>query len=593
MARSLLVRLLAVSALIVLCSIAATAWLAARTTSGAIRQEQGQALAEDSRIYQDVLKYAATHPDWRDVPALVQSLGRSSGRRIVLATSSGGTIADSAPRPGPLPKQPSVVVDPLSVDAGLGVSTSTDRIDPDAVGPYALAPDEREFLAQAGARALSCVRKNGGSGSLVTEPNGRTRVESSDPYTLSYCSKVFTPEPVHALVPFGFDVPTKTEQAALDKLTGLVNECLGRAGRPPVQMMLGFTWVRKEVRPSGPDPAVDSCIAASRREQLTPYVAPAASLYLMSAGDDQPSGFTLSAENKVRLAAVAGAVLVIAVAVTVLAGIRLIRPLRALTGAAQRMEAGETGARVEVRGRDEIARLATAFNDMSAARERLEATRRGMVSDIAHELRTPLSNIRGWIEAVQDGVAQPDDELLALLHEQAVHLQHIVDDLQDLALADAGELRVHPEPLDANTLLTQVAAAHVPRAEAAGVTLSVSPLADPDLTADPVRLRQALDNLVSNAVRHTPAGGTVSVRGKRDGEDVVFEVADTGTGIGEEDLPHVFDRFWRADRSRARQSGGSGLGLAIVRKLAEAHGGTVTAASVPGAGSTFTLRLPG
>ncbi|GAA4532716.1 sensor histidine kinase [Amycolatopsis samaneae] len=586
MARSLLVRLLAVSALIVLCSIAATAWLAARTTSGAIQQEQGQALAEDGRIYQELLKYAATHPNWTGAGPLVAELAKSSGRRIVLTTSSGAPIADSAPRPGLLPKQPSVVVDPLSVNAGLGVSTNADRIDPDAVGPYALTAEERKYLAETADRTLNCVRK-GSSASVVTEPNGRARVEATDPYLLSYCSK-YGPAPV----PFGMDAPTRTEQVALDKLTALANDCLGRIGKPKIQVLLGFTWIRKDFRGTGTDPAVDSCVAAGRREQLTPYVAPAASLYLLSPGEEQPSGFTLSSENKVRLAAVAGGVLVIAVAVTVLAGIRLIRPLRALTGAAQRMEAGESGARVEVRGRDEIARLATAFNDMSAARERLEATRRGMVSDIAHELRTPLSNIRGWIEAVQDGVAQPDEELLTLLHDQAVHLQHIVDDLQDLALADAGELRVHPEPLDANALLTQVAAAHVPRAEAAGVTLSVSPPADPDLTADPVRLRQALDNLVSNAVRHTPAGGTVTVRGTRDGEDVVFEVTDTGTGIGEEDLARVFDRFWRADRSRARQSGGSGLGLAIVRKLAEAHGGTVTAASVPGQGSTFTLRLP-
>lgn len=159
-------------------------------------------------------------------------------------------------------------------------------------------------------------------------------------------------------------------------------------------------------------------------------------------------------------------------------------------------------------------------------------------------------------------MSRMDGELVASLLEEAVHLQHIVDDLQDLALADAG------------------------------LTLTTVPSADPAITADPVRLRQALDNLVSNAVRHTPRGGSITVSGRREGDDVVFEVADTGEGISAENLPHVFDRFWLADPSRSRSSGGSGLGLAIVRNLVEAHGGTVAAASTPGHGTTFTLRFP-
>lgn len=229
---------------------------------------------------------------------------------------------------------------------------------------------------------------------------------------------------------------------------------------------------------------------------------------------------------------------------------------------------------------------------MARAREELENARKAMVSDVAHELRTPLATIRGWLEAAQDGISQFDDELVASLLEEAVHLQHIVDDLQDLALADAGALRVHPEPVDANTLLAHLAAAHAPRAESADVRLSVPPMENPAITADPVRLRQVLDNLVSNAIRHTPPGGSVTVTAKQVENDAIFEVTDTGTGIAPEDLPRVFDRFWRADPSRSRVSGGSGLGLAIVRKLAEAHGGEVTATSTPGHGTTFTLRFP-
>lgn len=584
MRRSLLLRLFVLSALVAVASIAATAWLAARTTSGAIQQEQGQALTDDSNIYKDLLHYAATHPNWHDVAAQVATSAQLTGRRIALTTTTGVPIADSAARPGPLPKKPSIVVDPLSVDSGFGQSATADRIDPEAVGPYALPPQEREELKLLADKVLGCVQDRYGGGAVVIAPNGHPRIDGADPYTLLRCNGTLLAE------------ATKTEDAALTKLSELVNACLNRGPEPkvlpPVYMLPDFTWLSKNVRDAESDQTIQACVNASRREQLTPYVAPAALLYITAPSGEPPAGFTLSAENKVRLYEVAGGILLLTIAVTVLGGIRLIRPLRALTGAAQRMEAGESGARVKVRGRDEIARLATAFNDMSASRERLEETRKAMVSDIAHELRTPLSNIRGWLEATQDGVQELDDQLVTSLHEEAVHLQHIVDDLQDLALADAGALQLHPEPLDAKHLLGQVAAAHSPRAAEAGVELTVETPASLELTADPVRLRQAVDNLVSNAVRHTPSGGQVVVRGSVDGDEVVIEVADTGTGITEEDLPHVFDRFWRADKARTRGTAGSGLGLAIVRKLAEAHGGTATAAGVAGEGATFTLRLP-
>ncbi|WIY06196.1 HAMP domain-containing sensor histidine kinase [Amycolatopsis mongoliensis] len=580
MRRSLLLRLFAASALVAVASIAATAWLAARTTSGAIQQEQGQALADDGNIYRGLLKYAATHPNWHDVGDQLRGTAATTGRRIALTLTDGTPIADSATDGRPLPLRPSIVVDPLSVDSGLGQDTTADRIDPDAVGPYALPEADRANLGAVAQRVLRCVQGRSGVGTIETSPGGHPRIEGADPFVLSSCNGS------------ALSLPTKTEQAALDQLSTLVNACLNRGpeAKPlaQVQVLLDFTWVRKGVRDAESEQAVRSCLNAARREQLTPYVAPAASLYLTAPSGEPPAGFTLSPENQVRLFQVAGGILVLTLLVTAFAGRRLIRPLRALTGAAQRMEAGETGAQVEVRGRDEVARLGTAFNAMSASRERLEETRKAMVSDIAHELRTPLSNIRGWLEATQDGISRLDDELVDSLLEEAVHLQHIVDDLQDLALADAGALRLHPEPVDAAALLGQVVAAHRP----AGVSLSVETPASLPVTADPVRLRQAVGNLVSNAVRHTPSGGSVVVRGRRDGDDVVIEVADTGAGIAAEDLPHVFDRFWRADKARTRGTGGSGLGLAIVRKLAEAHGGRATAESVPGRGSTFTLRLP-
>jgi two-component system sensor histidine kinase BaeS len=247
---------------------------------------------------------------------------------------------------------------------------------------------------------------------------------------------------------------------------------------------------------------------------------------------------------------------------------------------------------VPVKTRDETGILAEAFNDLTERRERMEAQRKAMVSDIAHELRSPLTNIRGWLEVTRDGFVEPDPALLGSLHEEAMVLQRVIDDLQDLAAADAGTLRLHREPVRVEDLVDQIVAAYRVTADTAGVALTGKTDNSLWLDADPVRMRQVLGNLVSNALRHTPADGTVTVTAWRDGDDIVLTVTDTGTGIAAENLAHVFERFWRADQSRSRRTGGSGLGLSIVRDLVAAHDGTVEAASETGAGSVFTLRLP-
>ncbi len=348
--------------------------------------------------------------------------------------------------------------------------------------------------------------------------------------------------------------------------------------------------------PPKPAPPPRPASTAPLREQLAPYVSSPALLFITSPdGSRSTPGFSLSGANTARLAGLAAAVLAVTVAVTALAAARLTRPLRALTAATRRMTTGEASEPVPAkvsRSAGEISQLATAFNDMAAHRKALEEQRKAMVSDVAHELRTPLSNIRGWLEAAEDGVVETDPALVTSLLEEALLLQHIVDDLQDLAAADAGTLRLRREPVRAAEIAEQVAAAHQARADAAGVRLRATVLGDPRVMADPLRLRQAIGNLVSNAIRHTPEGGSVRITCRGTGDEVLIEVADTGTGIAAAELPHVFDRFWRADKSRTRATGGSGLGLSIVRKLAEAHEGAVTAESVLGKGSLFTVRLP-
>ncbi|WP_282797246.1 ATP-binding protein [Streptomyces sp. CC224B] len=670
MRKSLLSRLLVVSVLVSVLSIAATAWLAAQTTSGAIRQEQGQVLADDARIYDRLLGLAATTPNWRGADRTVRELSTDTGRRIALTTQDRKVIADSAEGEGEgegergarLPARASAVVDPLAVDStlaagrdddtaeglgatsGVGAGTgAVDRIDPRAVGPFRLPAKEREDLRSMAEKYTGCVRDAGVTVKTVEGPSGRPYLETTDgrgeQFTDVRCGAMYLNE------------PTRTERRALDKITKLAEACMRRKGTEPSVLRLtlsrggvprlialGFDGSEKTPHPEGaepgqpgtpgepgapkkpsvappttepapaeaseppaeatPDPVealATSCVDSARREQLGQYVSSPALLFITSQDGSRPSesGFQLSGANTARLVGLAAAILAVTVAVTAFAATRLTRPLRALTTATQRMKTGEATEPVPARSAGEISQLAAAFNDMAAHRRALEEQRKAMVSDVAHELRTPLSNIRGWLEAAEDGVVATDPELVTSLLEEALLLQHIVDDLQDLAAADAGTLRLHREPACAAELAEQVVAAHQARADAAGVRLSARAEGDPWLTADPLRLRQAVGNLVSNAIRHTPAGGSVTVTCRAAGEGwVTIEVADTGTGIAAGDLPHVFDRFWRADKSRTRATGGSGLGLAIVRNLARAHGGEVEVESEVGAGTRFTLRLP-
>jgi two-component system sensor histidine kinase BaeS len=370
--------------------------------------------------------------------------------------------------------------------------------------------------------------------------------------------------------------PTATEKRALRQLADLVTRC--EHSRVDV-------WLDETGKPAAPASAAE-CLAGARRTQLKPYVAPAALLYIGSPEDRRPG------IDPYGIAGVTAVILGLAVAVSVLVATRLVRPVRAVTAAARRMRAGDGSARVRVRAKGEVGELGTAFNEMSEHLDRLERQRKAMVSDVSHELRTPLSNILGWLEAAQDGVAELDPALTASLVEEATLLRHIVDDLQQIALADAGRLRLRPEPVDAADLVKQIATVHRAAAVAAGLALTTEVRGTLPLDADPVRLRQAVGNLITNAVRYTPAGGRVTLRAYADGGDVLIEVADIGPGLAPEHLPYVFDRFWRAEKSRSRQTGGSGLGLAIVRQLAEAHGGSATVRSEPGRGAMFTIRLP-
>lgn len=266
-------------------------------------------------------------------------------------------------------------------------------------------------------------------------------------------------------------------------------------------------------------------------------------------------------------------------------------PLVDLMAAADAVAAGDLAARVPERGRGDMAQLAGRFNRMTAELERAEQSRRNLTADVAHELRTPLHIIQGNLEGVLDGVYDPTPDHITATLDETRHLARLVDELQTLSLAETGQLPLHPQTLPAADLLEDVATRFAGAAADAGVILKVTPDDDsPPVTVDPDRMEQALSNLVANALRHTPAGGRVTLSAERAGGGVALVVADTGEGIDPSDLPYVFDRFWRGDRARGR--GGAGLGLSIARRLVEAHGGSIEAESEPGAGSRFTVWLP-
>jgi signal transduction histidine kinase len=265
----------------------------------------------------------------------------------------------------------------------------------------------------------------------------------------------------------------------------------------------------------------------------------------------------------------------------------LAAPVGSVMEAADRVAGGDYGARVSPQGPRDMRRLARSFNVMAERIEANESQRRNLLADLAHELRTPLAVIRGNVEGMLDGVYPVDDKRLRRLIDETTVMARLLDDLQTLSMAEAGVLVLHRERVEPEMLLEDAIGAFGPQAAARAVELDRAVEPDtPPLEADPVRLGEVLANLVSNAVRHSPAGGRVTILAGPSNGRVGFEVTDSGPGIAPEDLPHVFDRF-----VKAADSGGAGLGLAIAKSIVEAHGGTITATSTPGR-TTFRFEIP-
>jgi len=319
--------------------------------------------------------------------------------------------------------------------------------------------------------------------------------------------------------------------------------------------------------------------------------------YLLSpnGANNFPANFESQLITKVRNATLLAALISggVALILAVILANQVVKPINALTLAAEKISHGDLSQRVEVSGSPEIKTLGETLNIMTESLDRSEKSRRALTADIAHELRTPLAVQRANLEALEDGIYPLDQDALKPLLEQNELLVRLVEDLRTLSLADAGELELHKRSVDLLELIHLTAKSFEPALAKNAITLQVRSIGElPRVNADPDRIQQILHNLLQNALRYTPAGKSIDIELQLEGKEIRLDVRDHGAGIPPEAFDLIFERFYRADSSRERESGSTGLGLAIARKLAEAHGGTLTVSNHPQGGAIFTLRLP-
>ena len=351
--------------------------------------------------------------------------------------------------------------------------------------------------------------------------------------------------------------------------------------------------------PSGPyrrgetlsDAALKEGIAITEDDKVIGYFIPVRAPF---EGQPREIEFIQRINRLLLYGALIGAV--IALVLGVFLSRSLTRPIRELTRATHAVSEGDLSQQVPIRSNDELGELAQAFNKMSSELSRSVNARRQMTADIAHELRTPLSLILGHAEAVHDGVLLPSPENFEIIREEATRLEHLVNDLRILSLADAGELSISLQTVEPQRLLQDVASSYQYRAQQKDISIEMeigSPLSN--IEVDPGRMTQVLTNILDNALRHTPEGGMIVLSGRELGDQIELAIQDSGPGLKKEDLDRIFNRFYRTDASRQRDGafpGGSGLGLAIARSIVQAHDGQISAESEEGKGLRIVIVLP-
>lgn len=586
------------SVLVAAVAIVATAFLTADAARTGVEREQVRVADVDRAIVTRLETYGRSHGGWSGAGPLLDDLATSAERVIVVTDADGEPLASSAGAADdhPVGGDPTALLDPL----GPIVAAAT-RTVPTSYDALAL-PDLLLSSRPAGAELREALEDDGRLVGVCLESEIGEEAASGlpDSVVLTTCRELLRDAP-------------GAGAGAVDDLFVLHNtvarrehDCLERRGIP-VQLVGFFGEEQSEpdlltafapaaARPTRLQQAWRDCATAVLTRELGRWVAPGAVLYVSETREVQRGGL-VERVGGARIVVALALILGVAVVASVVASRRVLLPVRRLTEATQEMAAGRLDAQVAVSGDDEVARLGRSFNDMAQALVEADGQRKRMVGDIAHELRTPLSNLRGYLEAGHDGVLERDDAWTESLLEEVGILQHVVDDLAVLTAADVGRLGLHRVEADVVATVEAALLAMRSTADSRGVELARTGDGTAVVLHDPIRVRQIVSNLVSNAVRHSPAGSTVAVDVRAVPADpgpagVVIEVTDEGEGLAENDLLRVFERFYRADPSRARETGGSGLGLSIVQQLTEAHGGSVAAANRAGRGAVLTVRLP-
>ncbi|HEY3505400.1 MAG TPA: HAMP domain-containing sensor histidine kinase [Actinocatenispora sp.] len=534
-------RVLALLSLIAVTATGATAWLTLHQASGQLTDSVTAANRDVLSITDQLGRYGLDHAGWAGVSSTVRAVAQRTGQRIRVESVSGALVADSDLLAGRTARP---VVGPATLADARPTLRLAGHSGHDQL-PGTVWSSFASYVRESGYAA--CVRAAGGTVHATLGPAGIPTYRGAAADTDRHCRASGERA-----------VPTLAEaQDFKHTLRGCLHADTAALG---------------------------TCLTRWFTAHTGRYSPASVQVYVGARGEPPvglSTGRTLLAAGIVALAAIVAAVLL---------SRSVLRPVRALTAAARQLGDGRTAGPVPVSGRDEIAELGSAFNRMTETLADSEHRQRQQIADIAHELRTPLANLRGYLEALADGVLPPSPELFASLHEETLLQQRIVDDLQVLALAESGALTYHRVPTELGEVADACRTAHAARAETAGVALTVDHTAPAVVSADPDRLRQAVGNLIRNALAATPSGGRVTLSVDAYDGHARLSVTDTGRGIEPDHLPHLFDRFWRADP--ARGGGRSGLGLPIARHLVADHGGTLTVDSRPGVGSTFTITLP-
>jgi two-component system sensor histidine kinase BaeS len=569
----LLVMVVAVTA------IGATAWLTLSLTSRAFNEAQDSADRHRYEIADQVARYGLLHGRWPGVDALAGELSRQTGLHIRLITLDQTVLVDTdnlagraagPVRPGPMLIDPRPQLESWSAYSDSRPARSAALIAKGVAGTAMLAgplfePPPDDVLAR-------------------TPVAGMLRQLAQYRAALVAVRCIADEKPGTEAVLLTDRAPYLTERQ-LTEHSGCVRKASEVVLENRRRIDIDLLTYRQCSVPEAPDED-RNCAATTFNDRAGVSAALPLQLYLGASGETDV--------GRLGRPAAFGAAGLIVVALIGTAWIaRLVsHPVRRLTEASRLLAGGRLNVRVPTSGRGELARLSQTFNAMAEAVQRSEERQRRLVADVAHEMRTPLSNLRGYLEGLSDGVVEPSRELFVSLHEETMLQRRILDDLQVLALAEVGDLRYAKGPIDLSDLVQVGATVHRAVAAEAGIALTVDVPGPVWVEADPDRLRQVLGNLLTNAVRYTDTGGHVLVRVRERGAEALLTVRDTGVGMTPEDLLRVFDRFWRADPARQRATGGTGLGLTIAQRIVRDHDGYIEVTSEPGAGTTFTVCLP-